>query len=143
MKFTGKVVHGMGRGKKIGFKTINLAISDFGDGEVDLGGLEFGIYAVLVDLVGSVGSCGGGCKCSKRKIKGVMNFGPRPSFSEKTPQVEIHLLDFDGDLYGEIVTFEVLKRLRSVIKFNSVDLLKAQISKDISETRTLFDGLQL
>lgn len=68
-----------------------------------------------------------------------VNIGVAPTFGVGTRRVEIHLLDWQGDLYGKNISLEVVKRLRSERKFNSADELKKQISCDIAEIKKLFD----
>ena len=63
-----------------------------------------------------------------------MNWGLKPTVNNVlTPVVETHILDFSGDLYGENLEIEVLRRIRDEKKFNSLDELKAQIKKDIEK----------
>lgn len=110
MQLTGKIIHGEGRGREIGFPTINVE-GDFRD-------LEQGVYAVWVDLNGT-------------RHKGAMNYGPQPTFNSGIVRVEIFLLDFEGDIYGQTVTVEAVERIREVKKFASVEELRAQINQDI------------
>jgi riboflavin kinase/FMN adenylyltransferase len=60
------------------------------------------------------------------------NIGVRPTFDGTTPTIEVHLLDFSGDLYGETLCVEFVQRLRDEVKFDSVGALKAQLSEDRS-----------
>ena len=64
-----------------------------------------------------------------------MNIGFRPTVGGSGQTIEIHLLDFHGDLYGEKIQIAVLKRLRDEQKFKSVEQLSAQISKDEKAAR--------
>ncbi|MFA5792986.1 MAG: riboflavin kinase [Candidatus Gracilibacteria bacterium] len=121
MKFTGKVVHGAGRGAKIGYPTINLELV----GKAVFADLAYGVYAVRVAV-------------EQKKYSGVMHFGPRPTFSDASEQVEIYLLDFNGDLYDQKVTVEVSSKIRDVIGFDSEDALRQQIAKDVFIARGLF-----
>jgi riboflavin kinase/FMN adenylyltransferase len=68
------------------------------------------------------------------------NVGSAPTFDRRESKVEAHLLDFEGDLYGEVVdvTFEEL--LRPEMRFEGVDQLKEQIARDVEATRRLLDG---
>ena len=61
---------------------------------------------------------------------GMANLGPRPTFGDNARSLEVHLLDFHGDLYGREVTVEFIERLRDVQKFASVDELRAQLARD-------------
>ena len=107
----GKVVHGAQLGRTIGFPTANI------DYPRNIIKLPYGVYSVKWhDKVG------------------VMNWGLKPTVNNVlTPVVETHILDFSGDLYGENLEIEVLRRIRDEKKFNSLDELKAQIKKDIEE----------
>ncbi len=67
--------------------------------------------------------------------KGMLNIGYRPTVSEqKSAQIEVHLLDFSGDIYGECMEVFFLHRLRDEIKFNSKEELMAQLQRDRVET---------
>ncbi len=112
--FTGKVVEGRGIGKSIGFSTANLEIDErkFLPGE--------GVYAAWTTI-----------KNSTNKIASVMNLGSQPTFDPLLPSVvEIHLINKDINLYGLHLTVEPIKKLRSQIKFQNIDQLSSQISKD-------------
>lgn len=113
----GLVVHGDKRGRQLGFPTANLAPltnANFG----------FGVYAVRV-LVGD-------------KIhNGVACYGTRPQFDDGAPRIEIHILDFTGDIYGERILVEFAAYHRSERTFASVEALKQQIDHDCLATRQL------
>jgi riboflavin kinase/FMN adenylyltransferase len=64
-----------------------------------------------------------------------MNQGPRPTFGEASRTLEIHLFDFDGELYGEVVDVEWVRRLRAVQAFPSRDALVAQLERDRQAAR--------
>jgi riboflavin kinase/FMN adenylyltransferase len=68
-------------------------------------------------------------------IFGIMNIGYRPTINGKGQTIEIHLLDYQGDLYGKKMQIEVLKRLRDEQKFASVNELTQQIKKDENKAR--------
>ena len=137
MKFTG-IVHGVvqkgdGLGTKIGFPTINLDAGACAD-------LTYGVYIVRVGGA-QVGEAVGG-------VIGVMHFGPRPSVSAGAVggpdpseiRLEIHLLDFSRDLYGKTVIVTVLDKIRDVMRFSSLEELKARIAKDILLARVRVYG---
>ena len=68
--------------------------------------------------------------------KGVMNIGSRPTVTnEKLPTVEVHLLDWSGDLYGQTITVKLAKYLRPELKFPSLEALKTQITRDCETAR--------
>jgi len=116
----GPVVPGDGRGRTIRIPTANL--------EVWLGQVmpAHGVYAGWAGISG------------KRRLA-VANVGVRPTFEEQPvkPRAEIHVLDFDQDLYGKNVSFEFVRYLRGEQKFASVEALVAQIHQDIQKTREL------
>ena len=70
----------------------------------------------------------------------VLNIGMRPTLAKPEPslQVEAHLLDYDGELYGKQLRVEFVDRLREEKRFDSVKELTAQISRDIERAQTLF-----
>jgi riboflavin kinase / FMN adenylyltransferase len=113
----GRVIHGHHRGKGLGFPTANLKP------EVKLQPPE-GVYAIY-------------CKVGSAIHNGVMNIGYNPTFEDRRVSYEVHLLDFDQDLYGEMVTVYLVDRLRSEMKFSGVDELKEQIRKDIELGRRI------
>lgn len=116
----GNVVHGAGRGRTIGIPTINLEAPD----SRKLLPPD-GVYAVRVRLPAP----------GSRLLGGMMNQGPRPTFGEETRTLEIHLFDFDGELYGETVDVEWVRRLRDVQAFPSRDALVAQLERDRQAAR--------
>ena len=65
----------------------------------------------------------------------VANIGLRPTFGETAPSVEIHVLDWSGDLYGKPLEFEIHRFLRGERKFESVEALRSQIAEDIQSWR--------
>jgi len=114
----GTVVRGAGRGRTIGIPTINLAPPD----SRKLLPPD-GVYAVRVKLKDA------------RAFGGMMNQGPRPTFGEQARTLEVHLFDFDGELYGETVDVEWVRRLREVQAFPSRDALVAQLERDRQAAR--------
>lgn len=116
-RLLGTVEHGDARGRTLGFPTANLAIP----AEKMLP--REGVYAVR--------ACGDGL----RHI-GVMNIGPRPTF-DRPLTVEVHLLDFHGDLYGRSLAVDCLAFIRETRAFAGPDALTAQIHRDIACAREL------
>lgn len=70
---------------------------------------------------------------------GGMHFGPRPTFDEKDPTIEIHLIDFSGEKVEGEVTVEVLKRIRGIRTFASQEALKKQIEKDMIRIKEILN----
>lgn len=116
----GPVVHGMGRGKDLGFPTANLRPPE---GPKLLP--ASGIYAVRASL--------------KDEIReGLVHLGPRPTFAGSPPSLELYLLDFDRDIYGETVRVDFLARLRDVMPFGSAEELVEQMQEDRERARSYF-----
>jgi riboflavin kinase / FMN adenylyltransferase len=113
----GVVVRGDGRGRRLGFPTANIQVSD--SDKLIPGS---GVYAVF----GTV---------RDRRLPGLLHLGPRPTFAGAGPSVELHLLDFDKELYGEAVKVELVERLRGVSAFSSAEELVAQLRRDAEEGR--------
>jgi len=109
---SGNIVKGQGLGRKLNFPTINLHIKE----EYKLIP-KTGVYIVKTSL-------------DQKVFFGIMNIGFRPTVNGKNKTIEVHLLDFTGDLYGENMQIEVLKRLRDEQKFSGLDTLILQIKKD-------------
>ncbi|MFV9509809.1 bifunctional riboflavin kinase/FAD synthetase [Tepidibacillus sp. LV47] len=117
----GKVVQGDQLGRAIGFPTANLELLE------DYLILKNGVYVVKVYVQG-------------KSYAGVMNIGYKPTVKQnlKTPTYEVHLLDFNGNLYGQILEVELIDYIRGEKKFTSVDELKQQIQKDILYAKKAF-----
>jgi riboflavin kinase/FMN adenylyltransferase len=108
----GRVGQGERRGRLLGVPTINLS---------ELSPRKLlppdGVYAVVVEWRGG-------------RVGGMMNQGSRPTFQDGRRVLEAHLFDFDGDLYGEWVRIEWVKRLRDVERFESAEQLQQQLQRD-------------
>jgi riboflavin kinase / FMN adenylyltransferase len=113
----GQVVSGDQLGQKLGFPTANLNVTQ-------LALPPAGVYAGLVKTQGIT-------------RPGVLNLGYRPTLNRPQPALrfEVHLLDFQGDLYGQDLEFVFGKRLRGEQKFGSVAELQEQIRKDVAAAR--------
>ncbi|PYP39966.1 MAG: bifunctional riboflavin kinase/FAD synthetase [Gemmatimonadetes bacterium] len=123
----GTVVRGAGRGRTIGVPTINLEPPD----SRKLLPPD-GVYAVRVRILES------GARIpdpDSGLLAGMMNQGGRPTFGEQARTLEIHLFDFDGELYGEMVYVEWVRRLRDVQAFPSREALVAQLERDRQAAR--------
>ncbi len=107
------VIEGQKLGRQLGFKTANLI---YPENLVEIGR---GVYKVLVEYDGKI-------------FNGVANYGLRPTISKNEKSVlEVHILDFDKEIYGEKIKVTFLRKIREEKKFNSLDELKAQIKQDI------------
>ncbi len=111
----GRVERGDQRGRTIGFPTANVSLEGY---------LEpaLGVYAVRVELGG-------------RQYGGVANFGRRPTFDKKDVLLEVHVFDFQGDLYGQPIVVSFVEFLRPEMKFPGLDALKTQIARDSQAAR--------
>lgn len=115
---SGKVVQGQQLGRKIGFPTANLDIPP------DKFLPRYGVYAVEVEAIGMA------------TLQGVMNIGCRPTVNEgQTPIIEVHLLNWNGDLYDRSLTVYLEKFIRPEQKFDSLNALKKQIAIDCKIAR--------
>ena len=117
---SGEVLRGDGLGQQLGFPTANI----------DTDGLVLppnGVYAVRAELPNG-------------SHRAVLNIGVRPTLRSPKPrlQVEAHLLDFSGDLYGKTLEVVFVDKLRNECQFNSMQELRDQIGKDILEARERF-----
>jgi riboflavin kinase/FMN adenylyltransferase len=119
---TGTVIHGDKRGRTIGFPTANIGVED-----------RYllpptGVYAVSIMIDG-------------KEHEGMCNIGFKPTFNKEKsakPSIEVHIFDFQREIYGEKVSVSWFKRIRSEQKFNNVDELIAQIAKDKAAVEQFF-----
>jgi riboflavin kinase/FMN adenylyltransferase len=116
----GRVVHGDGRGRRINIPTANI---DYPKDKVIPAN---GVYACWAWVGG-------------KKLPAAVNIGINPTFTpdKKTPNLEAHILDFNGDLYGQELKLEIVEYLRQELKFNSVETLLERIHADIAQTREI------
>jgi riboflavin kinase/FMN adenylyltransferase len=114
------VIHGKKLGRTIGFPTANVVPPD------DLVPLADGIYASWAWLPGDAAP-----------RPAITYVGNRPTVNSGARLVETHLLDFDGDLYGQELTVDLLERLRPDAEFPSLDALIAQMRTDEAAARVV------
>lgn len=110
-RFKAKIISGCGRGRRLGFPTANLAVSDLS--------IPYGVYKVKVKL-------------GNKLYQGLLHYGLKETFGEPL-SVEVHLKNFNQDIYGRILAVEVGAKIREVKKFNNAEALKKQIKKDLQE----------
>lgn len=122
---SGKVIRGAARGRSIGVPTANLA-------EVEEALPPHGVYACLVDRADEQGH-------RIALARGVMNLGLRPTVSGGF-SVEVHLLDFEGDLYDQALRVHLIERIRDEQRFSDLGALRQQIQADIREARRMVAG---
>lgn len=117
---TGPVIHGDARGHTIGFPTANLHIPD------RMAIPANGVYACWVERNGA-------------RHAAVVNIGVRPTFGVSARTIEAHLLNFDGNLYGESIALHFVDRIREERRFDGVDALVAQIAADRDRAATILE----
>jgi riboflavin kinase/FMN adenylyltransferase len=115
---SGSVVPGRNRGGKLlGFPTANIQLTD----ELCP---KTGIYAVSVNCLG-------------QQHLGVVNIGYSPTFDDQDFTIEVHILDFESDLYGKPITIKFMERIRDEIKFSGISELSDQIARDVETARSI------
>lgn len=129
----GEVTRGAGRGRTIGIPTINLPVPD---------GRKLlppdGVYAVWVTVEGRGAGVGG-----RDRYGGMMNQGSRPTFGVAERGLEVHLFEFTGDLYGETVLVDWVRRLRDVQTFASREALVDQLARDAATARETLERVSV
>jgi riboflavin kinase/FMN adenylyltransferase len=116
---SGRVVHGHKRGRMIGFPTANVFLHRK---TVPISG----VYAVKIQGL------------EKKALLGVANVGIRPTVGGTYSLLEVHIFDFQHDIYGQPIIVEFIKKLRDEVRFESFELLQRQILKDAEEARGYF-----
>ena len=123
-RIEGEVVHGEKRGREFGWPTANLRMDD-------LHLPRLGVYAVLVDVLTGP---------DRMSCQGVASLGVRPMFGRNEPNLEVHLFDFDGDLYGQHLSVALVDFLRDEARFDGIQALIDQIAQDASDARAILAG---
>jgi len=118
----GTVVNGKQMGRKLGFPTANIEASD--KNKIIPG---YGVYAVKVDL-------------SQAEYFGMLNIGSRPTFNNNADNrsIEVHIFDFEGDIYGSEITLKFVDKIREEQKFANIEMLVAQLQKDKKAALKIF-----
>jgi len=116
---SGTVVKGYRRGTDIGYPTANIKSEKVIPAT--------GVYVIIAELEGI-------------RHRGVINIGCNPTFGNEEISAEVHLLDFEGDIYGEAITILFIDRLRDEIKFKGPEELARQIKKDIERAREILSS---
>ncbi len=116
---SGQITRGDGNAKNWGFATANVQV------KVPKPALT-GVFVVEADLPGNA------------SLPAVASLGTRPTVGGTKPVLEVHLLDFDDDIYDEIIRVRFLKKLRDEVKFASIEKMCEQIQQDITRTREYF-----
>lgn len=130
---TGIVVKGNQLGRTIGFPTANIEIPE--DYKLIP---KNGVYIVTAN----VNNDSSDSEQPKQTVFGMMNIGVKPTLGENKLSIEVHLLNFDKDIYNQKIQVNVLERLRDEQKFESFDALKTQIESDKQNTIHYFENLK-
>lgn len=120
--FSGTVIHGKKLGRTIGFPTANLKVEE------------------SYKLIPAIGVYAVKCTVGTKTINGMLNIGTNPTVDGQNTSIEVHLFDFQEDLYDKKITVELIKRIRDEQKFASVDKLKEQLHKDKVFAEQLFEN---
>ena len=120
--FSGTVIHGKKLGRTIGFPTANLKIEE------------------SYKLIPAIGVYAVKCTVGTKTVNGMLNIGTNPTVDGQNTSIEVHLFDFQEDLYDKKITVELIKRIRDEQKFASVDELKQQLHKDKVFAEQLFEN---
>ncbi|MAR27991.1 MAG: bifunctional riboflavin kinase/FMN adenylyltransferase [Gammaproteobacteria bacterium] len=116
----GRVVYGRQLGRQLNVPTANIRLQRY------RAALE-GVYCVTVEgIAGAV-------------RHGIANIGVRPTVDGKEPLLEVHVFDYTGNLYGDLIKVTFKQKLREEQAFDSIDALKTQINQDIEQARHYFD----
>jgi riboflavin kinase/FMN adenylyltransferase len=107
----GTVVHGLGKGAQFGFPTVNIELIDK---ELQI---DNGVYAVTVSV-------------NNQWYNGMLYVGTRPTLNLHERSIEIHILDFNEDIYHQQIIFQILHKIRDEMKFSSTEELILQLHQD-------------
>ena len=118
----GRVIEGQQIGRTIGFPTANLMVLD----ESKLIPKD-GVYAVYVEVTG-------------QSFKGMMNIGNNPSLKFKKHSIEVHIFDFDSDIYNEQIEVRFIKHIREEICFENLNDLKIQLEQDKANVKATLNS---
>ena len=118
-RIRGTVIHGAGRGAKLGYPTANL-------GRVDT-------------LLPGEGTYAGRAWVENSPWPAAVSIGPNPTFDEPAPKVELHVIGYEGSLYDRAVELDFLTRLRDIRRFGSVEQLLLQMDRDVAATRRIVE----
>ena len=120
---TSKVIKGDQRGRKIGVPTANLNINEYV-------APKYGVYAIEASFLKN---------SKKRTLKGIANFGIRPTFHKNTEILEVHLFRFKLNIYNSLLKVDFVEFIRNEKKFSGVEALKKQLKSDISKAQKILN----
>ena len=110
-KLFGKVIHGLGRGKGFGFPTINIELIN------NTLHIETGVYAVTINI-------------NNQSFNGMLYVGTRPTLNLQETTYEIHVFEFNEDVYDQQISFQILHKIRDEIRFETIENLIEQLHQD-------------
>lgn len=116
--FRGRVVSGLGVGKKFGIPTLNLQFDVMPD-------LAYGVYA---------------CRASEKRFPALLHYGPRPTIADEELSFEVFFLEFPEGAQFQTLEVEVLGKIRDVQKFDSLEALSAQVERDKKKAMVEYFG---
>jgi len=117
----GQVIRGTGRGTELGFPTANL------DTNSEQAIPSDGVYATLAYV-------------NNQTHQSMTNIGKRPTFDGSQRLVEVYILDYQGNLYGQEMKIDIIERLRGEMKFGNAEELKKQMAEDVKQGRIILDS---
>ena len=120
-EMSGRVVEGRRLGRLIGVPTANIAL--------------VGCDAALYGSWAAVARTGG------RSYRAIAHVGVRPSVGGAEPLLEVHLFDYEGNLYGHSIRVRLLRKVSGEVRLESLDLLRLKIAADVRDVRRYFDGM--
>ena len=109
----------MKKARQIGFRTADIKTNKFCQ-------IRRGVYSVILKIPKKFG---------EKKLFGIANFGIKPTFNKTNPLLEVHIFNFENDIYHERIKVTFYKFVREKKKFESVEKLKDQIIKDINQVK--------
>lgn len=118
----GAVVKGEGRGASLGFPTANINIDPHQALPSD------GIYATLAYI-------------DNKTYQSVTNIGTRPTFNGGNRTVEVYIIGFEGNLYGQDLRIDIIERLRDEQRFSNIEYLKKQMARDVKDALAVLSGM--
>lgn len=116
--YCGIVIHGLHNGEAFGFPSANIRL--VGDKVIDTG-----VYAVQVSVAGAIHN-------------GMLYAGTRPTLGLSQHTIEIHIFNFHRDIYGEVISFKIIKKIREEQRFFSVTELIKQLNYDREQIKKMF-----
>ncbi len=120
----GEVIHGKKFGKMMGFPTANLE-------RTDKAHLPYGIYGGLIKIEGY-----------RKEFDAVINIGRNPTLKPGEKSIEVHILNFEEDIYGKKIYLQVIKHVRAEMRFSTMEELKSKIAEDVSYWRKYLKNIK-